>query len=276
MVYGLFISFAATLIIAVGGLYLLIKPNPLVDTWHTVNQQLSLLSIPLRRQLPNDMPSRTSSISVTEPESRDAQPPTELNDQSADTSPENIPPPINDTAHTTLGSTVSLSELPTNDQQKAPPTSVLGAHTSAGEITDLPLNSPPDYQLNQLYRLINTHRQENRLSQLSVSLALERSARAKLNDMIKDNYWQHQNKAGLPTWQFLKDAGYQYQLAGENLAFNHNSAWKTFEGWLHSPEHNAQMLHKDYDDMGAAVDCISVRDKDGFSCVVVLHLGKSI
>ncbi len=276
MVYGLFISFAVVLIIAVGGLYLLIKPNPLVDTWHTVNQQLSLISTPLQGRLPNDLQSRTSSISVTEPKSRDAQPPTGLNDQSADTSPENIPPPTNGTASTALGSAVSLSELPTNDQQTAPPTSVLGAHTSAEEMTDVPLDSPPDYQLIQLYRLINTHRQENRLSQLSINLALERSARTKLIDMIKDDYWQHENKSGQTTWQFFKDAGYQYQLAGENLAFNHNSAWKTFEGWLQSPEHNAQMLHKEYEDMGAAVDCLSIRENNGFSCVVVLHLGKAI
>lgn len=232
--YGLFGSFFAVVIISVGILYLLFTPNPVSRLW----QQTSSSFVTMIPDTNNTTIEEISGLTVSREVSR------ENKKDSTDSQGQSDEQEINGTPEQVTNSEPALIE------------------------------NYPNFQLDQLYRFINAHRQENRLSKLAVNLTLERSARTKLNDMIQDDYWQHENTAGQPTWQFFEDAGYQYSLAGENLSFNNNSAWKTFEGWMNSPTHNAQMLNAEYEEMGAAVDCSSIRDNNGSSCIVVLHLGK--
>lgn len=125
-----------------------------------------------------------------------------------------------------------------------------------------------------LYLFINAHRKDNKLGTLRVSPLLELSAQAKIDDMLANNYFRHEDVQNQQSWYLFNNVGYNYKLAGENISFSHNTPWRVFEGWLNSPTHNEQLLLADYEDMGIASDCSSLAEYIGDSCVVVLHLGR--
>ncbi len=127
----------------------------------------------------------------------------------------------------------------------------------------------------KLYNLINAYRKENNLSPLVVYPPLELSANYKLQDMISRNYWKHQDVQSRPPWQFFEQAGYNYKKAGENLGFNQKSAFSVFAAWTKSLKHKEQLLNPDYEHMGLAVDCQTLKKADpDAGCIVVLHLGR--
>ncbi len=125
----------------------------------------------------------------------------------------------------------------------------------------------------KLYLLINAHRENFNLPKLQPNAQLEASAQLKLSDMIEKEYFRHEDPDQQSTWHFIQVAGYQYQKAGENLAFNIGSEWDIFQAWLKSETHNKQMLDSVYTDIGLAIDCDSVEDPN-YKCIVVAHFGK--
>jgi len=125
-----------------------------------------------------------------------------------------------------------------------------------------------------IYNLINAHRKEHKLSALLPNTRLEMSAAAKIDDMITHGYWRHQDKQQLESWYLFKEAGYNYSLAGENLAFAATSEWQIFSDWVASPTHNKQLLIPDYEHMGLVADCKTYTELAGGGCLVVLHLGQ--
>lgn len=136
-------------------------------------------------------------------------------------------------------------------------------------------STDPEVQAEALYGFINAHRLEHGLSKLRVSPLLERSAELKLQTMVAEKYWRHENTQNEPPWQYLKIVGYNYINAGENLAFGSTSTWEVFTMWLESPSHNAELLFPDYREMGIAVDCDAYDAYATDSCLVVLHLGNT-
>lgn len=124
-----------------------------------------------------------------------------------------------------------------------------------------------------LYRLINSHRENNKQTPLNINQSLERSAKAKVKDMIDNDYFRHQDKHNIESWYLFQAAGYNYLTAGENLSSGSDTPWKVFEAWQNSEEHNNQMLSDTFLDMGFSLDCQSYRVGMKLSCISVLHLG---
>jgi len=137
------------------------------------------------------------------------------------------------------------------------------------------INKQETHFRNTLYQLINAYRRDHHASPLRVNQLLESSSQLKLHDMINYHYWRHTDQKHRPPWQFFDQANYHYQLAGENLAFDQTSAWRTFQAWVKSAPHRKQLLQTTYEDMGLAIDCHSLKlYRDHPGCLVVLHLGK--
>lgn len=105
----------------------------------------------------------------------------------------------------------------------------------------------------QLITLVNQKRQENGLPPLSFSPELATAARSKANDMFSKNYWAHNSPDGKTPWEFLKEAGYNYVYAGENMARGFNTSVDVTNAWMVSPTHRANVLSPNYSDVGFAV-----------------------
>lgn len=99
----------------------------------------------------------------------------------------------------------------------------------------------------------NTERTAQSLPSLQLNEELSQAAFLKAKDMFANNYWAHTSPSGTTPWKWLADAGYSYDVAGENLAKNYPTADATVAAWMNSETHRANILNNRYQDIGFAV-----------------------
>lgn len=100
----------------------------------------------------------------------------------------------------------------------------------------------------------NFNRQKNGLPPLKENRGLNASAEAKIEDMFKNQYFAHDSPSGVGAGDLAKRSGYGFILIGENLAlgdFKNDEA--LVEGWMNSPGHRANILNKNYTEIGVSV-----------------------
>ena len=104
-----------------------------------------------------------------------------------------------------------------------------------------------------LLKATNTARAQSSLPNLKVNDELTSAAFSKAKDMFANNYWAHTSPTGVTPWKWLGDAGYNYDVAGENLAKNYPTSQATVDAWMASPTHRTNILNTKYQDIGFAV-----------------------
>jgi uncharacterized protein YkwD len=82
--------------------------------------------------------------------------------------------------------------------------------------------------------------------------ALGAAAVAHSRDMAAQRYFSHTDKQGKMVDTRAKRAGYEWQRVGENIAFGQNSPQEALISWLTSPGHCANIMNRDFTEMGAA------------------------
>lgn len=107
----------------------------------------------------------------------------------------------------------------------------------------------------------NQQRAGNSEGALVLNSQLNQAAQAKADDMAARDYWSHDTPDGKTPWTFMTAAGYNYQTAGENLAYGFATAADTLTGWMNSPEHRANILNTSYRDVGFGI--INIADYQG-------------
>ena len=122
----------------------------------------------------------------------------------------------------------------------------------------------------------NAQRASNGLAGLSLNSQLEQAAQAKANDMVARNYWSHNTPDGQTPWSFITAAGYNYQTAGENLAYGFTSASDTVTAWMNSPEHRANILNTTYQEVGFGVANSANYQNSGPETVVVAEYAEPV
>jgi hypothetical protein len=96
----------------------------------------------------------------------------------------------------------------------------------------------------------NTQRANNGAAGLSINSQLNAAAQAKAQDMVDRDYWSHETPDGEQPWIFIDAQGYNYQKAGENLAYGFSTSNETITGWMNSPSHKANMLDVTFSEVG--------------------------
>lgn len=107
--------------------------------------------------------------------------------------------------------------------------------------------------MQQLLEETNKQRVAHGLSQLTYSSELSQAAVKKATDMFASGYWAHTGPAGKTPWDFIMASGYQYTLAGENLAKNFSTSQGVVNAWMESASHRDNILKSGYKDVGFAV-----------------------
>jgi hypothetical protein len=105
----------------------------------------------------------------------------------------------------------------------------------------------------ELTILTNEERQKNGLIPLRQDKQLAKAAEEKAKDMLTRNYWAHTAPDGTTPWVFIKQAGYEYIYAGENLAKGFNSSGDVVRAWMNSATHRENILSPNFEDVGFAV-----------------------
>ncbi|OHA58110.1 MAG: hypothetical protein A2571_03670 [Candidatus Vogelbacteria bacterium RIFOXYD1_FULL_44_32] len=99
----------------------------------------------------------------------------------------------------------------------------------------------------------NEERLRENLPPLTESTKLNQVARARLDDMFKNQYFAHASPAGGGVAEVAQTVGYSYIVVGENLAlgqFKDDEA--VVSAWMASTGHKANILARRYLDIGVA------------------------
>lgn len=124
--------------------------------------------------------------------------------------------------------------------------------------------------VSELNNISNSYRANNGLSGLGLNAKLNNAAMAKAQDMFADNYWAHTAPDGTTGWSFISAAGYNYTVAGENLAKGFYTSDAVIDGWMASPTHRDNVLNSQYKEVGyAVVDGVLLGDE--VTLVVALY-----
>ncbi|MCL4200688.1 hypothetical protein KJZ67_05120 [Patescibacteria group bacterium] len=128
----------------------------------------------------------------------------------------------------------------------------LGIRYFHGKAPDV-LGYAIDIRVEQLLAATNAQREAAGLSPLKLDNTLSAAAAAKASDMFAHNYWAHNSPLGKTPWDFIISSGYQYTLAGENLAKNFQTSDGVVSAWMNSPTHKANIVKSGYKDVGFAI-----------------------
>lgn len=118
----------------------------------------------------------------------------------------------------------------------------------------------------------NEERVRYGLSPLLISESLNTSAQRKALAMLESDCWSHYCPDGKSPWEFFDGAGYEYLLAGENLAEGFFSVDNVITAWLNSPTHRENMLRGDYEEVGFGIVQGNFQGKQG-NIIIVVHFG---
>jgi len=103
-----------------------------------------------------------------------------------------------------------------------------------------------------LTSLTNEQRTTNNLPTLKENSLLAQAAQMKANDMATRGYFSHNNPDVTTPWYWLDQVGYSYKYAGENLAVNFFESENVAQAWMNSPSHRANIVKKEYTEIGIA------------------------
>ena len=122
--------------------------------------------------------------------------------------------------------------------------------------------------------LDSTNAQRGRYGRRPLTLndRLNSAAQAKANDMATRNYWSHNTPEGGEPWEFVVDAGYAYEKAGENLAYGFSSAQTAVNGWMNSQTHRENLLDASYQEVGFGYANVpDFQDKGEVTIIVAMY-----
>lgn len=110
----------------------------------------------------------------------------------------------------------------------------------------------------EVLRRTNQVRLEHGLGSLQWDPQAYKAALAHAQDMIRRNYFAHQNPDGLGAAERLRAAGVLEVVVGENLASfegypEAEVPRRSMAGWMNSPGHRANLLKPEFTHLGAAM-----------------------
>jgi len=101
--------------------------------------------------------------------------------------------------------------------------------------------------------LTNSQRAQYGAETLTENILLTLAAQSKAEDMASRGYFSHVSPDGTEPWAWLKQAGYVYQYAGENLAVRFDDSSAVVGAWMASPSHRENIVKPEYTHIGIGI-----------------------
>lgn len=102
----------------------------------------------------------------------------------------------------------------------------------------------------QVFDLVNRERSQAGLAPLRMSDALSAMATDKAQDMVDNNYFDHQSPTYGSPFQMMDSYGIRYQTAGENIAKGQRTPTEVMNAWMNSEGHRANILNGSFTEIG--------------------------
>ena len=127
---------------------------------------------------------------------------------------------------------------------------ILGTTTSSAS-TVTPLQSADE---TTLVALTNHERTILGLSSLTWNPVLYQAAQEKAKHILAEQYFDHTSPSGVTPWSFIRNAGYTYQSAGENLAVGFQKDDAVVQAWMKSPSHRSNIIDSDFQEIAIVTE----------------------
>jgi len=137
-----------------------------------------------------------------------------------------------------------------------------------------PYYKNPRITTEKMLNLTNQSREEKELSVLIVNQKLTDAAEAKVSDMFKYQYFDHNSPSGVTPWDWIKGAKYDYRYAGENLAIDFITAEGAHKALMASDSHRKNIMNRNYTEVGIAVKEDIFKGRD--SIIIVMEFGSPL
>ncbi len=105
----------------------------------------------------------------------------------------------------------------------------------------------------QIVDLVNQERAKQGLAALTVDAKLTKAADEHCDDMAAHHTMSHDGSDGSSPQDRIAHAGYNGWITGENVAWNQRSPQEVMTGWMNSPGHRANILRKEFRNIGACM-----------------------
>ena len=107
----------------------------------------------------------------------------------------------------------------------------------------------------RMLELHNRAREARGISPLKANADLAEAALSHSKEMVEKDYFSHDSANGEPFTERLKRAGYEYQRAGENIAWSSRaSVERIFAMWMNSPGHKRNILNPAFKEVGFGLE----------------------
>jgi uncharacterized protein YkwD len=114
----------------------------------------------------------------------------------------------------------------------------------------------------------NNERVSSGISPLVQNDLLKKAAMAKIDDMFHLQYFEHVSPTGKTPAMLVSEVGYTYLTTGENLALGVFKTEKDLvKAWMDSPGHRANILGKQFSEIGIAIKKGDYKGKTVFFAV---------
>lgn len=154
------------------------------------------------------------------------------------------------TTEATTEETTKITETTT----VATETTTVATETTTNKVTETTTETTTSTVDNsvasKLLNLVNKARNENGLSSLTLNSSLSNVAQKKAEDMKNNNYFSHTSPTYGSPFDMIKSFGINYKTAGENIAKGQKTAEEVFNAWMNSSGHRANILNKNFTQMG--------------------------
>jgi hypothetical protein len=124
------------------------------------------------------------------------------------------------------------------------------------------LGASVNIAVEDLLKHTNEERDERGRTPLILNERLSVAALKKADHMLSNDYWAHNSPDGTTPWKFIKESGYVYVYAGENLARGFSESGEVVNAWMASPTHRDNMLSNNYQDVGFAIVAGNLNGED--------------
>ena len=118
--------------------------------------------------------------------------------------------------------------------------------------------------------LMNAQRTGRGLPRLRAHSSLEQAASRYARQMVRDGFFAHTSPGGSTMVARIKSTSYLHDVlrwtVGENLAWGSgtkSTPRAAVDGWMHSPDHRANLLDRDFQDVGIGIAAGAPTELDG-------------
>lgn len=106
----------------------------------------------------------------------------------------------------------------------------------------------------EVIKFTNIERKKYGKAPLKENSRLDSSAKAKAEDLFKNQYFEHTSPFGVDVSGLAQQAGYEYLVLGENLAMgNFENDEALVQAWMNSPGHRENILNPSFTEIGVYV-----------------------